>query len=553
MGFAKEAMANPGTVDADITGGTCPETDENPQHPSTGTGGGGARTVTAGDQITDWGFDLLGGNYLGDVDGSGATVAVLDSGFDLTHPDFEDAVVATEVFVGNDITDEKVVHGTPVAGVIGARDNGTGTVGIAPGADLALGKIADSAGGWAYSYNLAAGIVWAVEDIGADVINLSYGGPLPSDTIRRAADYARRNGVVLVVSAGNDGRCNDCVGYPAAHDSALAVSALHRTMDVTSFSSTGPEIDLIAPGESVSAPAPGGGRNDHWRGTSFAAPYTAGVAALLASLGHDADEIIRRLKQGTVDIGLSSNAQGEGRLDAWRAVTEMPPVRTVLGGRSSSGTVPDFDIQVRDNTVRFDHKRIDELIEPYFVAYLPAAHMAGDEGVERPIWPDGISDEEMVSIGHTENLERAYDTRETIEVSPEIVDRIDTEQASVGISGTVLLMDSDWGRDDAIETWEFQVPYEEQEAPETPTETSDPTAEPTPEPTPTETAGRETPTGTSTETLIKTPKQTPSQAPKQPDSETPNANTPGFGFMSALTSLGGVGYLLLSRLRESDD
>jgi subtilisin len=254
--------------------------------------------------------------------GDGADVAIIDTGIDPTHPDLRDSlgVGAAAVACSSDCAvawDDDNGHGTHCAGIANARMNEEGVVGVSPAATLHAVKVLDDSGTGSVS-DVAAGIEW-VADRGFDVANLSLGGSEPTDVVKDAVEYARDQGVMLVAAAGNAGSCSDCVGYPAAYDEVVAVSATDDADQLASFSSTGPQVELAAPGKAIRSTVPGGYAS--LSGTSMATPHVAGAAAQLTASGYDADEARSRLRETAADLGLSETAQGAGLLD----------VRTALG------------------------------------------------------------------------------------------------------------------------------------------------------------------------------------------------------------------------------
>ena len=225
-------------------------------------------------------------------------------------------------------------HGSHVAGTSDGVDNSKGVIGVATEADLLAGKVLTGCGSGSYSA-ISSGVKWAA-DQGADVINMSLGGSSGSSTLKDACQYAYDKNVVIVAAAGNDGPCTDCVGYPAAYSTVVAVSATTPSDTLADYSSTGPEVEIAAPGGAndgndstsiLSTIPPESDDTDgdgyaYFVGTSMASPHVAGAAALVkaeTSLS-DNQKIIDRLKSSAEDIGLASNEGGAGLLDAEAAV-----------------------------------------------------------------------------------------------------------------------------------------------------------------------------------------------------------------------------------------
>lgn len=217
------------------------------------------------------------------------TVAVVDSGVDLAHPDLKNKLKNSgRDFVNNDYdASDDFVHGTMIAGIIAAEtNNAEGISGVAWNCKILPVKVLDEAGNGTTDKS-AQGIIWAADN-GAQVINLSLGGPVGSETLRSALQYAFDKGVVIVAAAGNTG---GAVLYPAAYDNyVLAVAATDYNDARASFSSVGAEIDAAAPGVRILTTVPvgyfGAGSLPYGyaEGTSLASPHVAGLAALLKSI-----------------------------------------------------------------------------------------------------------------------------------------------------------------------------------------------------------------------------------------------------------------------------
>ncbi|MFC7155718.1 S8 family serine peptidase [Halomarina halobia] len=255
--------------------------------------------------------------------GAGADVAVLDTGIDSDHPDLEANLGEGKAFVKcrgrscNVDWDDDNDHGTHCAGTTDAVDNAEGVVGVSTEATLHAVKVLDKRGSGSFS-DVAAGLEYTA-DRGWDVASMSLGASSGSQTVKDACTYAYGRGVLLVAAAGNSGPCTDCVGYPAAYSEVIAVSATDAADALASFSSTGSEVELAAPGADVLSTVPGGGY-DTFSGTSMACPHVAGAGGQLMARGYTNAEARDRLAATAEDVGLSADEQGNGLLDVAAAL-----------------------------------------------------------------------------------------------------------------------------------------------------------------------------------------------------------------------------------------
>ncbi|RRQ21050.1 S8 family peptidase [Thiohalobacter thiocyanaticus] len=253
--------------------------------------------------------------------GSGITVAVLDTGVHGAHPDFGNRVLAgwNAVDQGTDSSDING-HGTKVAGVIAAvTDNGIGVASIAPQTRILPIRVSNDSDGGAYLSDIARGLTYAA-DAGADVANISY-NVSSSSSVASAAEYMRDRGGVVVVAAGNDGIDPGYSDSPAM----ITVSATTSSDSLASWSNFGAYVDVSAPGQGIWTL----NRNDGYStasGTSFASPATAGVVALIMAADPDLSpaEVETLLETHADDLGSTGwdPQYGHGRVNAGR-VTEQ--------------------------------------------------------------------------------------------------------------------------------------------------------------------------------------------------------------------------------------
>jgi hypothetical protein len=287
--------------------------------------------------------------------GDGVNVAIVDTGIDYNHPDLDGNYVGGADFVNNDSDPmDDHGHGTHVAGTVAAEDDNLGVVGVAPKALLYGVKVLSNTGSGSWS-NIIAGIQWAVDN-GIQVTNNSYGGSAyPGTIVQSAFDNSYAQGVLHVAAAGNSGACppsGDTVGYPAKFASVIAVAATSSTDARACFSSTGPAVEIAAPGSSINSTRRGGGYTS-MSGTSMASPHVAGVAALVIAASEMTNVQVRqRLVETADDLGAPGRDElfGFGLVDADDAAAAAPvnqaPQVTISsptnGSQFDSGTVISF-------------------------------------------------------------------------------------------------------------------------------------------------------------------------------------------------------------------
>ncbi|MFG2591383.1 S8 family serine peptidase [Streptomyces sp. NPDC048438] len=285
--------------------------------------------------------------------GKGVKVAVLDTGIDVNHPDFAGLIDGTTSFVPGEGVADVNGHGTHVAGTIvgsGAASGGDNK-GVAPDADLFVGKVLGGAEGYGQDSWVMAGMQWAAES-GADVVNMSLGDSYPtdgSDPMSQTVDaLSEKYGTLFVIAAGNAGP--ESISAPGAAASALTVAATDKQDQLASFSSTGPladsggmKPDIAAPGVDITAARSqemtdgGEGLYRTISGTSMATPHVAGAAAIVAQqhpdwTGAQLKEHLTSTAKGLED-GYSPYEVGTGRLDVAAAVrTEVRSTGSLLFG-----------------------------------------------------------------------------------------------------------------------------------------------------------------------------------------------------------------------------
>ncbi|MGM7634706.1 S8 family peptidase [Bacillus sp. Hm123] len=243
-------------------------------------------------QIIPYGYKMIGADKRvpSTLSGKGVKIGIIDSGVDTKHPDLRIAGGACMMRIidirgcSNSYNDD-AGHGTHVAGVIGAKNNSIGVVGVAPQAQLYSIKVLDKRGIGTTS-TIMAGIEWAIErDI--DVLNISITAPRYDEALERMVKQAYDRGVIIVAAAGNEGPPwagdQSSVQYPARFDEVMAVSSIDNKKQIGELSSIGSEVELAAPGENIYSTVPTSlyvSGYETMSGTSMAAPYVTGLIAL---------------------------------------------------------------------------------------------------------------------------------------------------------------------------------------------------------------------------------------------------------------------------------
>lgn len=308
----------------------------------------------AGDPLRgqQWNLDAVNAAAANRISvGTGALVAVLDSGVQSSHADLAGSVVAGRDLIDGDQTpDDQHGHGTNVAGIIAAHaGNGIGIAGAAPNARILAIRVLD-ANNNGNTEQEAAGIDAAVAG-GAQVINLSLSaGPnvatqiLPGSALVQAIERAVRAGVVVVAAAGNDGV--PLCAQPLLAAKIICVGAVNRGLTRASYSNYAVRVDIVAPG---GEPRPGdaiistqlGGGFSAMAGTSQATPHVAAAAALLVALGLRGPAIIDRLERTATDLG-NPTLLGHGLLNMQAAVAGLgPPLADAAPAAALTATIAD--------------------------------------------------------------------------------------------------------------------------------------------------------------------------------------------------------------------
>jgi subtilisin family serine protease len=276
--------------------------------------------------------------------GHGVKVAVLDTGIDPNHPDVKEAIVGAKNFTDDPDYIDHHGHGTHCASTIAGSGAASGgkLKGVAPGAELLIGKVLGNSGTGSESGIIEA-MDWAVKE-GADVVSMSLGNPTPSDgtdPLSQAVNhFSETSNTLFVIAAGNAGPDKKTVGSPGAAEKALTVGAVNKSDQLVSFSSQGPLIEnyrvkpeIVAPGVAIVAARAAGttmgtvvdANYTSANGTSMATPHVAGAAAILRQSHPDwsADQI-KQVLIGTAfrptTTTLTAYQVGGGRADVAQAL-----------------------------------------------------------------------------------------------------------------------------------------------------------------------------------------------------------------------------------------
>jgi hypothetical protein len=264
---------------------------------------------------------------------SAVTIAILDSGVDASHPDLAPLMVPGWNYYDNNADTRDITgHGTGVAGAaVAAANNGMGVAGVAWDCRLMPLRVSDT-NGYGSSSAMASALIWAA-DHGARVANLSFSGVAKLPSIISAAQYFQSKGGVVTASAGNAGTFDSSPTNPYF----LVVSGTDANDLLASWSNTGNNIDLSAPGAVILTTMQGGGYGSG-SGTSFSAPVVAGAAALVISANPTlpGTQVQNILKQTADDLGSAGwdTSYGAGRLNVGSAVL------LAAGSTPSDGTAP---------------------------------------------------------------------------------------------------------------------------------------------------------------------------------------------------------------------
>lgn len=321
--------------------------------------------------------------------GDGVKIAVLDTGIDYNHPDLSLNYKGGYDFVYNDPDPiDYNGHGTHVSGIIAAKNNGVGVVGVAPNSSIYAVSVLSPYGDGLTSW-IISGIEWAVEN-NMTIATMSFNcDPNPyyecdDPALHDAIDNAYNSGLLLVASGGNTNGGE--VLYPAAYDSVIAVTATDQNDKSASFDPSGSKIELAAPGVNILSTVPTGtcamcdpSGYRYASGTSMAAPHVTGVAALVFSSGlkdvnqdgKKDNKDVRLILQNTArDLGDQGrdNIYGYGVVDASRAVKGINDIELLIkktNGRPDSNEQK-ISLSTGNYSITIRNKNLSRLVMEVF-------------------------------------------------------------------------------------------------------------------------------------------------------------------------------------------
>ena len=259
-------------------------------------------------ETIDWGLHLLGVPTLWkQTMGSGQRIALLDTGASPGHEDLREAYEDIQDFTGSRSGPfDQQGHATHCAGIIAARQNNFGVVGVSPKAMILAGKVLGDNGSGSHR-QIAAGVRWAI-DKKVDIVSMSLGSSQTTKELEESIKEAIKQNIVVVAAAGNEGPALSTVGFPARYEGVISVGSIDRQRLISRYSSRGKRVDVVAPGQDITSCWPPNGLGTI-SGTSMACPFVAGVIALMKAKPHEETpldspvQIIEHLHRTALDLG----------------------------------------------------------------------------------------------------------------------------------------------------------------------------------------------------------------------------------------------------------
>ena len=277
---------------------------------------------------TQWFHEYIGSDWAwgAGYTGAGVQVAVIDGAVYKVHEDLNSNVLRTEIWhrdsnqgVNLDTTSFSDAHGTHVAGIVAADNNGKGVVGVAPDAKVVGYSVFDADDNCKTNWIIDA-VYDAVVD-NNDIINMSLGGPAYSSLFQRACTDAYKSGVMVIVAAGNEGTNGSC--YPACYKNVVTIGALEASGAASSFSNFGSHVDLAFPGVGIYSTV-NNGSYQNMDGTSMASPVAAGVAAVILSANENIQNKTGGAKVAALEKAMKSGVKKSSSSGMGKGTTYLP-------------------------------------------------------------------------------------------------------------------------------------------------------------------------------------------------------------------------------------
>lgn len=297
------------------------------------------QVIKSTSQSIPWGIHSTG-SYLahstGTVDLSLIKVAVFDTGIS-EHQDLH--VSGGVSYVDNTLNYwDDHGHGTHIAGTIAALNNDKGVVGAAAGVQLYSVKVMDDTG-YGYTSSVLQGIQWAIDNQ-IDIINMSFTATQYSEALHSAIQLAHEAGIIVIAAAGNQGLGENTIKYPALYPEVISVGAIDSSYHRASFSSTGLDLDFVAPGYGILSTTVDGGYGVTSGTSSAAAHVTAAAAWLWASNSSmSAEDVQQLLKLTATPLG-DKIEYGDGLVNIAKALNIISGSIAPLSEENLSGTIP---------------------------------------------------------------------------------------------------------------------------------------------------------------------------------------------------------------------
>lgn len=319
-------------------------------------------------------------------------VAILDTGVDFRHPDLASVGAGQKDFTGSSSGPaDRQGHGTHCAGVVAARSNDSGIIGVDPQCLILSGKVLNDYGSGSERM-IANGLLWAAEN-GADIISMSLGGPSPMREVERIINELYDRGIACIVAAGNEGPGNNTIGYPGRVTKAFTVGAYDIDRRVAGFSSRGGQLDIVGPGVNIESTYLGN-RYAVLSGTSMATPHIAGLVSRALGVERNLGGKRTAVEIAELIVASCNPLQSGGQTDFGRGRPEFGLVIDIINKPGPAPTpVKEFKVSLEDfpEPIRDTVKEMGILAVELGVLYLPKVK-AETLPQEAPDWFDYIVD-----------------------------------------------------------------------------------------------------------------------------------------------------------------